>query len=107
MITTAKVDAALDSCTDEDDEVISDVGTALADLVEDHGAWDWSDESEHDPSDRAAVVESSGAWWCVYRGTEPDQAWRFAGEGEALARLEAIQDAASGYVAVSGTEVRS
>lgn len=39
-------------------------------------------------------------------GTEADKGWMFASEGNAIARLEGIQDAASGYVAVSGTEIR-
>ncbi len=70
------VDAAIDMCDSEDA-----IAAALADLLDDEGAWDWSDGSEHDPSDRLAVVESSGAWWVVYRGTEADEVMRF-GDGD-------------------------
>lgn len=84
------VDAVLDT-VDEDDSP----ATALADLLDKRGEWDWSDDSDHDPSDRTAVVESSGAWWAVYRGTEADEAHRCASEDEARAVerkwIEAVQ----------------
>lgn len=68
------VDAVLDSVDGGD----GCVAIALADLLDEHGAWDWDDGAEHDPSDRLAVVESSGAYWLVYRGSEPDEVRRFA-----------------------------
>jgi hypothetical protein len=46
--------------------------------------------AEHEPSDRFAVVESSGAWWLVYRGTESDTADDYASEGEAMSAYRAI-----------------
>ena len=78
MITCAQIDAALDTVGDED----SPAG-ALADLLDRRGEWDWSDGAEQDPSDRVAIVESSGAWWAVYRGTEGDEASRCATREEA------------------------
>jgi hypothetical protein len=74
----ATIDAILDT-VDEDDSPAK----ALADYLDKRGAWDWSDGAEHEPSDRVAVVESSGAWWAVYRGTEGDEAVRCATEAEA------------------------
>ncbi len=74
MIRVALVDAALDLVGDDDED--GTTATVLADLLDAHGEWDWSDGSAHCPSDRVAVVESSGAYWCVYRGVEPDRAWR-------------------------------
>lgn len=74
MITITLVDAALD-VLDEDEDGAS--AEALVTLLDEHGEWDWDDGSTHDPSDRIALVESSGAYWVVYAGTEPDQAWRF------------------------------
>jgi hypothetical protein len=87
-IKTSEVDAILDTVSDDDTPA-----HALADLLDDKGDWDWSDDSEHDPCDRAALVESSGAYWCVYRGTEGDTAERFADENEARAALRKIRDA--------------
>lgn len=78
MITTTQVDAALDTVPDDED-----AAHALADLLDDAGEWDWSDGSEHDPSDRLAVLESSGAYWLVYRGTEGDSAYRYSTRDEA------------------------
>jgi hypothetical protein len=82
MIKVAQVDAVLDSVSDDE----SPAG-ALADLLDEKGDWDWSDDSEHDPSDRLAVLESSGAYWLVYRGAECDAATRFASYGEAQSAL--------------------
>jgi len=82
-INTARVDAALDSASDDDNE-----GTVLADLLDENGDWDWSDDAEHGPEDRLAVVESSGAHWLVYRGSEGDTAERFATDAEATAALK-------------------
>jgi len=79
MTKTYQVDAVLDTVDDEG------VATALADLLDSEGAWDWSDDSDHDPSDRVAVIESSGAWWAAYRGTEADEARRCASEDAAQA----------------------
>ena len=73
MIKVTQVDAVLDSVDDD-----SNPGTALADLLDNSGDWDWSDEAEHGPEDRLAVVESTGAYWLVYRGSEGDTAERFA-----------------------------
>jgi hypothetical protein len=84
MANVAQVDAILDSVDDE-----SNPGTVLADLIDKTGAWDWSDGSEHGPEDRLAVVESSGAWWLVYRGSEGDEAERFASEDDARKALKA------------------
>lgn len=90
MIDTRHVDTVLDTVADDESPA-----TALADLLDRHGAWDWSDGSEHDPSDRTAVLESSGAFWCVYRGTEPDSASRCATLEEATVLLRAIQETAA------------
>jgi len=73
-----KVDAVLDMVGDDESPA-----TALADMLDVDGQWDWSDDGEHDPSERTAVVESSGAWWAVYRGSSDDDARRCATEGEA------------------------
>jgi len=81
-----QVDAAIDSAADD-----TSVGTVLADLLDKHGAWDWS----HD-SNRYAAVESSGAWWLVYRGTAPDRAWRFSNQDEATDRLSSAKFHAEG-----------
>lgn len=83
-LTVSMVDAAIDQDGSS--------AQALGDLLDKHGAWDWTDDSERDPSDRLAVVESSGAWWCVYRGTESDDAWRFASRDEAVSKLDALHD---------------
>jgi hypothetical protein len=85
-IKVTRVDAALDSVSDDENPA-----EVLADLLDHHGAWDWSDESEHDPSDRLAVLESSGAYWLVYRGTEDDEATRFA---SGAAAQQALKDQA-------------
>jgi hypothetical protein len=83
MIKITQVDAVLDSTGDD-----ANPGTALADLLDASGDWDWSDGAEHGPEDRLAVVESSGAYWLVYRGSESDEAMRFATEQEAPAALK-------------------
>jgi hypothetical protein len=83
MIKASQVDAILDTVSDDESPA-----EALADLLDEKGAWDWSDGSEHDPSDRLAVLESSGAYWLVYRGTEADEATRFATDSEAQAALK-------------------
>ncbi len=88
MIKVATVDAVLDSVAEDESPA-----TALADLLDRHGEWDWSDGSETDPHDRFGVVESSGAWWLLYRGTEPDECTRFAVEAEAR---QALEDAIDG-----------
>ena len=72
--------SAVDAAIDADDETVA---TALADLLDANGAWDWTDDAE----DRFSVVESSGAWWLVYRGTESDEALRFASRDEAMTAL--------------------
>lgn len=77
--------SAVDAAIDMDG---AGIANRLADLVDKHGAWDWSDEAEHDPSDRMAVIESSGAYWLVYRGTEDDSADRYASRDEAWDALE-------------------
>jgi hypothetical protein len=77
------VDVALDRIEGEDESP----ATALADLLDRYGQWDWTDDSAHDPSDRFAVVESTGAWWLVYRGTEADAAWRHATRESAEANM--------------------
>jgi hypothetical protein len=62
--------------------------TAMADLLDASGAWDWSDEAEHGPEERLAVVERSGAHWLVYRGSEGDEATPFAAEADAKEALK-------------------
>ena len=84
MIKVAQVDAILDTVSDDENP-----GTALADMLDQSDDWDWSDEAEHGPEDRFAIVESSGAWWLVYRGSEDDEATRFATEQEAQSALSA------------------
>lgn len=84
MLAIAQVDAVLDTANEDE------TATALANLLDAKGAWDWSDNSDHDPSDRTAVVESSGAWWAVYRGTEADEAHRCASADVARA-IDAVQ----------------
>lgn len=82
---------AVDHAIDQDD---SGVAERLADLLDDAGDWDWTDDSEHDPYDRFAVIESTGAYWLVYRGTESDSARRFASREDADDALaEEIDDA--------------
>lgn len=88
-ISTATVDEILDRVADDESPA-----SELADLLDDAGAWDWSDGAEHEPSDRAAVIESSGAYWCVYRGTEPDRASRHATSAEARVAMREIIEAA-------------
>lgn len=83
-ISTQKVDAILDTVGDDENP-----GTALADLLDKTGDWDWSDGAEHGPEDRLAVLESSGAYWLVYRGSEADNAERFGDEALARAALKA------------------
>lgn len=84
-ITIAMVDAVLET-------VDADPSAALADMLDKHGEWDWSDDGEHDPSERVAVVESSGAFWAVYRGSESDEAVRCATEDAARAKADAWID---------------
>lgn len=57
---------------------------ALADLLDAHGGWDWSDDGVYDPSERVAIVASSGAWWAVYRGAASDDAVRCTSKADAL-----------------------
>lgn len=84
MIRASTVDAILDEVDDEESPA-----HALADLLDDRGEWDWSDGAEHEPSDRMAVLESSGAYWLVYRGTEGDTADRYASADEAMVQMRA------------------
>ena len=77
------IDAILD--TVDDDESPAE---ALCDALDESGAWDWTDNAEHDPSDRLAVLESSGACWLVYRGAGADKASRYASRAEAKAALQ-------------------
>lgn len=80
-ISRAQIDSVIDS--NDDDRIAQGLG----DLLDATGEWDWSDGSDHDPSDRLAVLGSSGAWWLVYRGTEGDEATCFATEHEAQSAL--------------------
>jgi hypothetical protein len=82
-LTKSQIDAIIDS-TDEDESP----ATALADALDKAGAWDWTDDSDHDPSDRLAVIESTGAYWLVYRGSEGDEATRYATRDEADAEFD-------------------
>jgi len=91
MIKVAHVDAVLDTVAAGESPA-----KALADMLDDAGAWDWADDSEHDPCDRLAVVESSGAYWLVYRGTESDEATRYASAAEAYAALREQSEALTG-----------
>lgn len=83
-IKITQVDAVLDTVGDDESPA-----QALGDLLDEGGDWDWSDGSEHCPEDRLAVVESTGAYWLVYRGVESDEATRFATADEAHAALKA------------------
>lgn len=90
----SEIDAALDTVAEDDSPA-----TALANLLDRRGEWDWSDDGEHDPSERVAVIESTGAWWVVYRGAEPDEARRYATESEARERARSwCEDAGIGEV---------
>jgi hypothetical protein len=77
--------SAIDVVIDVSDDGIA---TRLANLLDEHGTWDWADDSDHDPSDRLAVLESSGAWWLVYRGTEADDATVYETWAEAWHALQ-------------------
>ncbi len=85
MIKATQVDAVLDMVADD-----ASPATALGDLLDESGDWDWSSGAEHGPEDRLAVVESTGAYWLVYRGIESDEATRFATADEAHAALVLI-----------------
>jgi hypothetical protein len=82
-ITQAMVDEALQSVDEEYSEA-----NALANLLDQHGDWDWCEDSEHDPYDRLAIVQSRGSYWVVYRGSEPDEAERFEKKSQAKHRFE-------------------
>jgi hypothetical protein len=91
MIKAAHVDAILDTVA-----AGQSPAKALADMLDEQGDWDWADESEHVPCDRLAVVESSGAYWLVYRGTESDAATRYASAAEAYTALREQSEAITG-----------
>lgn len=58
--------------------------TALADLLDENGAWDWADVRPHE-NERVAIVKSRNVWWVVYRGAASDDAVRCTSKAEALA----------------------
>ncbi len=93
-IKVSMVDALVDAIDEDADE--GTTATALADLLDRHGEWDWCDDDAHDPYDRLAVVEGSGAAWCVYRGSEADSADRYASSDDAWARLADIRQQIKG-----------
>ena len=82
-ITVAMVDASLQLVDEDYSEA-----NALADLLDEHGAWDWCEDSEHDPYERLAVLHSSGAYWAIYRGAEADDAERFETRSLAMRRYD-------------------
>lgn len=85
QVTIEQVDAALDAIDDD-----SGVGRALADLITRHGEWDYGTaEAEGMTPELFAVVESSGAWWAVNRGSEGDWAIAFARYDDAHAQIDA------------------
>lgn len=61
---------------------------ALAADRDKRGAWDWTDDSDHDPCDRYAVVQVAGGWALVYAGTEPAEAWLHDSHAAAAAHMQ-------------------
>ncbi len=85
--------AAADALIDLHDDDKGALATAFADALDSDadGAWDVAADPEYGPRDRAAIVESSGAYWLVYRGTEPDSVTRFGDERDARAALAGLE----------------
>lgn len=65
-------------------ETEPDIATALADMIDERGAWDHSDDPEHGPNDRFTIVHV-----VLYRGVEPDRAWVAASLEDAKAKFRA------------------
>lgn len=82
-ITRDMVDEALQWVDEECSEA-----NVLANLLDQHGDWDWCEDSEHDPYERLAIVQSKDSYWVVYRGSEPDEAERFEKKSQAKHRFE-------------------
>ncbi len=70
---------------------------ALADKLDREGAWQWTDGSEHEPSDRFGIMTvrrlgSSRLFAMVYRGTEPDEVTLFETIGKARDRMKELTE---------------
>ncbi|HEY2510169.1 MAG TPA: hypothetical protein VGI39_04915 [Polyangiaceae bacterium] len=74
-------------------------------MLDRKGDWDWSDDGEHEPSERVAVLESSGAWWAVYRGSADDDARRCDSKDAAIGVAQAWGESVG--LAVSVSEAQS
>lgn len=79
-IPVAVVDAAIDALRDEDP-----VTQALIRLLRDHGAWEYETDGF-----ACAVVESTGAYWCVVRHSDGSCSTRHATYLDAEQRMRAI-----------------
>lgn len=71
-----------------DDASKSIDAVALAADLDKRGAWDWTDDSDHDPCDRYAVVQVAGGWALVYAGTEPAEVWLHDSHAAAAAHMQ-------------------
>ena len=69
-------------------EATTTEATTIASELDRAGAWDWTDGSEHDPSDRYAVVERGDVWLLVYAGTEGAEVWEHNSKTSAAAHLQ-------------------
>lgn len=81
------VDAALDRIDANLDgaEWSCAAGMVLAGLLDRSRGWRWRRGDQ-----QLAVIESSGAYWCVVRGKWTAQAWRFRHADEAEDKLRAL-----------------
>lgn len=74
------IDAAIDALGDHESPA-----AALARLIDAADAWHW-----RRGFDRGAVVESSGAWWCVVVAGGTPASTRHATRNDAASRLDAV-----------------
>lgn len=89
MLTLNQVDAVLDRASQDDPD---DIAAALGDLLDRHAAWTWTDDAPAEPQECLALVESSGAYWVVYRGASPDSAEAFGLRDKAEDRFDELKE---------------
>lgn len=88
-LTVKAVDAVLDPV--DDDAADGTCARLLVELLDEYGAWDEYDGGHpHYPDDRIAIVESTGAYWCVYAGTEGPRAWRYGSYDDAARQMDRL-----------------
>ena len=74
--------------TDVTEQMSGPSAEVLAADLDKRGAWDWTDDSEHSPSDRYAVIETLWGWCLVYAGTGPAEVWIHDSQAAAAAHMQ-------------------